>query len=60
MTRIPKEIYEIHASICQCLANPRRLEIINVLREKELPASEIAERIGTSGANASQHLAIMR
>lgn len=60
MTRIPKEIYEIHASICQCLANPRRLEIINALREKELPATEIAERIGTSGANASQHLAIMR
>jgi len=57
---IPKEIYEIHASICQCLANPKRLEIINTLREKELSATEIAEQIGTSGANASQHLAIMR
>ncbi len=57
---IPKEIYEIHASICQCLANPKRLEIIHTLREKELTATEIADKIGISGANASQHLAIMR
>jgi len=57
---IPKEIYEIHANICQCLANPKRLEIINTLRDKELSATEIAEKIGISSANASQHLAIMR
>ena len=57
---IPKEIYEIHASICQCLANPKRLEIRNTLREDELSATEIAEKIGISNANASQHLAIMR
>jgi len=57
---IPKEIYEIHASICQCLANPKRLEIINTLREDELSATEIAGKIGISNANASQHLAIMR
>src|SRR3990170_1846791 len=60
MSMIPKEIYEIHASICQCLANPKRLEIINTLRENELSATEIAEKIGISNANASQHLAIMR
>ncbi|MBI5468855.1 MAG: winged helix-turn-helix transcriptional regulator [Deltaproteobacteria bacterium] len=57
---IPKEIYEIHASICQCLANPKRLEILNTLRDKELSATEIADKIGISSANASQHLAIMR
>ncbi|HAO93557.1 MAG TPA: transcriptional regulator [Deltaproteobacteria bacterium] len=57
---MPKEIYEIHAGICQCLANPKRLEIINTLRDKELSATEIAVKIGISSANASQHLAIMR
>ncbi len=57
---ISKEIYEIHASICQCLANPKRLEIINTLRDKELSATEIADKMGISSANASQHLAIMR
>ncbi len=57
---IPKEIYEIHADICQCLANPKRLEIINTLGDKEFAATDIAGKLGISCANASQHLAIMR
>src|SRR3989337_4234440 len=60
MSMIPKEIREIHASLCQCLANPKRLEIITALREDELSATEIAGKIGISNANASQPLAIMR
>lgn len=55
-----KEIYEVHASICQCLANPKRLEIINTLRDKEMPVTELAEKMGITKANLSQHLAIMR
>ncbi|MBI5902649.1 MAG: winged helix-turn-helix transcriptional regulator [Deltaproteobacteria bacterium] len=57
---IPKEIYEIHAGICRCLASPKRLEILDILRDRELSASEIAERLSISGANASQHLAMMK
>ena len=55
-----KEIYEIHACICQCLANPKRLEVINTLRDKEMPVTEMAEKMGITKANLSQHLAIMR
>ncbi|MEK6726024.1 MAG: metalloregulator ArsR/SmtB family transcription factor [Deltaproteobacteria bacterium] len=55
-----KEIYEIHAGICQCLANPKRLEVINTLRDKEMPVTEMAEKMGITKANLSQHLAIMR
>lgn len=55
-----KEIYEVHASICQCLANPKRLEIINTLRDKEMGVTELAEEMGITKANLSQHLAIMR
>lgn len=55
-----KEIYEIHASICQCLANPKRLEIINTLRDKEMAVTELAEKMGITKANLSQHLSIMR
>ncbi len=55
-----KKIYEIHASICQCLANPKRLEVINTLKDGELPATEIAGRLGIGRANMSQHLSIMR
>ena len=55
-----KEIYEIHAGICRCLASPKRLEIINTLRDKEMAASELAGKVGISSANMSQHLAMMR
>ncbi|MBI5885757.1 MAG: winged helix-turn-helix transcriptional regulator [Deltaproteobacteria bacterium] len=55
-----KEIYVIHADICRCLANPRRLEIINTLRDREMPVTELALSVGISKANVSQHLAMMR
>jgi len=55
-----KEIYELHASICQTLSNPKRLEILNVLREKEMPVKKLIEITGISKANLSQHLAILR
>ncbi len=55
-----KEIYEIHASICQCLANPKRLEIIHILGSREMVVTDLAEKMGITKANLSQHLAIMR
>ena len=55
-----KEIYEVHASICQCLANPKRLEIIHILDTREMPVTEMADKMGITKANLSQHLAIMR
>lgn len=58
--RISKEVFEVQAGICQCLANPRRLEILHILRDTELSATEIAGKAGISNANASQHLSIMR
>lgn len=57
---IQKEVFEIQAGVCQCLANPKRLEILHILRDTELSATEIAARVGISNANASQHLSIMR
>jgi DNA-binding transcriptional ArsR family regulator len=55
-----KEIYELHASICQTLSNPKRLEILNTLREKEMPVKKLIEVTGLSKANLSQHLALLR
>ncbi|HEX9912916.1 MAG TPA: metalloregulator ArsR/SmtB family transcription factor, partial [candidate division Zixibacteria bacterium] len=55
-----KEIYELHASICQTLSNPKRLEILNLLREKEVPVSQLIKITGLPKANLSQHLAILR
>ncbi|MEK6645483.1 MAG: metalloregulator ArsR/SmtB family transcription factor [Candidatus Firestonebacteria bacterium] len=51
------DIFKLHADICKTFANPKRLEIINVLRDKELQASEILKKIKISKANLSQHMA---
>ena len=48
------------ASILQALAHPSRIAIIEVLRDGELPAGAIQERVGVEQANLSQHLAVLR
>ena len=58
---LDKRIFELHAKVCKALSHPKRLEIIELLRDdKEWGVSEIAEKIGITKANVSQHLAIMR
>jgi DNA-binding transcriptional ArsR family regulator len=39
---------------------PKRLLIINELRDRELSVSELCEALDLSQSNASQHLAILR
>jgi ArsR family transcriptional regulator len=55
-----KRIYELHADVCKTLANAKRLEILNALRDKDMTVSELVERVGALKANISQHLAVMR
>jgi len=55
-----KKIYELHADVCKTLANAKRLEILNALRDKEMTVSELTEKVGALKANISQHLAVMR
>lgn len=54
------ELYALHASICQTLANPRRLAIIDHLRAGEKSVGELMEAMEIGQANLSQHLAVMR
>ena len=54
------QLYELHASICQTLANPKRLEVIDRLRDGEKSVTEMAEAMKISQANLSQHLSVMR
>ena len=49
-----------HAELCQTLASPVRLEILNLLRDDEQRVSELAEATGLNQANVSQHLAVLR
>jgi ArsR family transcriptional regulator len=53
-------LYELHASICQTLSNPKRLEIIDRLRDGELSVTGLADITSISQVNISQHLALMR
>lgn len=55
-----QRLYHLHARLCQVLANPKRLEIIDRLRTGEQSVGELAERMKIGQANLSQHLAVMR
>jgi ArsR family transcriptional regulator len=48
------------ASIFQALAHPSRIAIVEVLRNGELSAGAIQERVGIEQANLSQHLGVLR
>ncbi len=54
------EIYSLQAEVLKTLASPRRLEIIHCLAEGPREVSRLAEEIGISQPNVSQHLAVMR
>ncbi len=55
-----KDAYALHAHLCSIFASPRRLEILDILRDKELTVTDILEKIKISKTNLSQHLAIMK
>ena len=54
------ELYKIHAEMCKVFSNPTRLEILNLLGDKEMSVTELIEKTGLSQANISQHLSIMK
>jgi DNA-binding transcriptional ArsR family regulator len=54
------EITELHARVCKALADPKRLLIINELRDGPRSVGDIAESLGTSQPNVSRHLALLR
>ena len=54
------QIYSYHAEMCKVFSHPKRLELINILRDKEMSVGELSERLGLALGNLSQHLAMMR
>lgn len=55
-----KELYKLHADFCKFMANPKRIEILFLLGEKEMCVDEIASTMEVKVPNISQHLAVMR
>ncbi|MFC1653371.1 metalloregulator ArsR/SmtB family transcription factor [Patescibacteria group bacterium] len=54
------ELFKLQSDLLKSLANPRRLEIIQLLREQELSVTEIYQMLDLPQANVSQHLMVLR
>jgi DNA-binding transcriptional ArsR family regulator len=54
------ELWEMQADICQTLANPKRLQVINLLKKHELSVGAMVKVMGVGKANLSQYLGVMR
>lgn len=55
-----KTLFELQSDVCKTLASPKRLEILNALKDGERTVSELVDILGVPKANVSQHLAVMR
>ena len=55
-----KKLYKSHAKIWQGFSSPKRLEILNLLRDTELSVGQLARLADIRQANLSQHLIILR
>lgn len=54
------EIFEIHATYCSVLANPKRLAILACLDKKEMSVGELAEAIDSPMSTVSRHLTLLK
>ena len=51
---------EIQAKYCRVFSNARRIQILWALADGELSVGAIAEAVGSSLQNVSQHLSVMK
>ena len=54
-----KKIFELHAEVCKALGHPLRIEVIDLLQDKELCFTDILDVTGGLKSNLSQHLSVM-
>ncbi len=55
-----KTTFSREAKMLKALAHPKRLEIIHLLHDRELTASDIQRMTGFPQANLSQHLTLLK
>ncbi|MBI2108909.1 MAG: winged helix-turn-helix transcriptional regulator [Parcubacteria group bacterium] len=60
LSPFPQETYHRNAIIYKILANHKRLEILNILKKRELTVDTLGRALNIRKANLSQHLAILR
>lgn len=52
--------YTVHQNILRAFANPKRVDIIQVLQNRELGVSTIQKILNLPESNLSQHLKVLR
>lgn len=55
-----ERLFQLQEETLKTLANQKRLEIVQLLKQKELTVSEMVDMIGIPQANLSQHLSVLR
>lgn len=56
----PKDVYAHNAEIYKLMANPKRLEILNILSKGTATLTDLTRIVGARKVNISQHLSILR
>ena len=59
MEGLPDEALAQVAAYFQALSEPTRLQVLNLLRQRERSVGELAQLCGSSSANLSRHLALL-
>lgn len=59
-TQVGKALYRRHADFCKVLSHPTRLEIIDILHDREMTVTDLAIQLQISVGNLSQHLTLMK
>jgi ArsR family transcriptional regulator len=57
--KLREDICRLYAGICKALSHPKRLLLVNELRNRPKCVQELAAALEYSQANVSQHLAIL-
>lgn len=52
--------YRLHAELAKVLTDPKRLMLLDALRDADRTVGELATALGMSLPNTSQHLAVLR
>jgi len=54
------KMYSLQADLCKALAHPVRLQVLDLLSEREYSVEELTKLTGSGQSNLSQHLAALR
>jgi DNA-binding transcriptional ArsR family regulator len=58
--QVEKDLYRKHADFCKVISHPTRLQIIDILHDRERTVTDLATQLQITVGNLSQHLNLMK